>query len=431
MTDTTGADTTTRGSLLRRTPPPLPGEPGPASAWPDRESLLRAQSEALKTVMREDLSRRRAWAFVTCAAVTTLVTALIPVLIADAVTHADADTPEAASAAVGCLVLTLVAVPPLLVLRSLRARAKERSRLLRQWAAVDRGHDSSIPPGYGSQGAPHSRFAHAAVVLLLASVLAVAVLANPDEPDAMALLPGLAVAAAFAWATVRKYTDRYGWASRENVIRGRERRRYRHRELGTATDEAQRGGIHPAFLYVALCAPVTIVTAVFALLRPEQVIGLVLVGAIALVVLVIGLPWVVLKRRRERAELGRAALALAGSVPPGAVAHAVLYGLGAPMGRAAVGPGCWDGGPPRAGVLAIGAGALHLRGMDGASLDLPFSKIAGAAYIASTVSWLDPSIDLFLTSGESVEVRTARAKEIADALSDVLTPSPPPTSAPQ
>ncbi|MBW5424692.1 hypothetical protein GKQ77_24530 [Streptomyces sp. BG9H] len=416
MTNTTDAGSSSRGSLFRAAP--LPEEPGPGRAWPDRAALLRAQSEALKVLTREDLSRGRGVVFFLCSAVVTLVAVLIPVLVADALGGEGRDADSAAVTAAVCLLLAIIALPALLVLRSLRARGARRSRLLRQWAAVDRGHDSEIPGGYGSQGSPHPRFFNAAAILALAFILAVLVLANASDVDVLVMLPGLAVAACFAWATVRKYADRYAWASRENVIRGRERRRNRHRERMSPSVEVQRSGIRPVLLYLALSAPVAIVVVVFAIVRPDNVTGLVLVGLIALAVLVVGLPMVALKRRRERAQLEEAVGALTSSFSAGAVVHPVRYGLGEPTGEhGAVGAAAWDCAPPRAGALVIAADRVRLRGADGSALDLPFADLAGVAYIPNTVSWLDPTVDFLLHSGESIEVRTARAEEIAHALS--------------
>ncbi|MFF1375750.1 hypothetical protein [Streptomyces sp. NPDC058308] len=413
MTNTTHADPSPRGSLFRAAP--LPEGPGPAGAWPERAGLLGAQSEALRKLMREDLSRGRGLAFLLCAGLVTLVAVLVPVLLADA---ASSDSDDFAVSVAGCVLLVIVALPALLVLRALRARGRRRRRLLGEWAAADRGHDSEIPSGYGSQGSPHSRFFNAAAVLVVAFVLAVVVLANVSDADALVMLPGLAVGASFAWATVRKYADRYSWAARENGMRGRARRRHQHRNQMSGGVEVQRAGVRPLLLYLALCAPVTIVAVVFIIARPKNVLGLVLVGLIALAVLVVGLPMTALRRSRDRKQLVRAVSDLTASFPPGAVVHPVRYGLGEPSGQqVAGGPAAWDCGPSRAGVLAIGAGPLQLRGVDGSSLDLPLTELVGVAWIANTVSWLDPTVDLLLHSGEAVELRTAQARQIAEALS--------------
>ncbi|MFD6436144.1 hypothetical protein [Streptomyces venezuelae] len=415
MTNTSNASSSPRASLFRA--PPLPEDPGSPQAWPDRAALLRAQAESLKTLMREDLSRGRGLAFLLCSAVVTLVAVLGPVLVVDAATGETRETNDVAVSVAVCFLLALIALPAFLVLRSLRARGMRRRRLLREWAAVDRGHDSEIPSGYGSQGSPHSRFFNAAALLVLAFVLVVVVLANASDTTGLVMLPGLVVAGSFAWATVRKYADRYTWASRENVIRGRERRRRRHRGQMSGVVEVQATGVRPALLYIALCAPVIIVAVVFAIARPENVLGIVLVGLVALAVLVVGLPMVTLKRRRERDEIARAADTLANSFPPDAVVHPIRYGLGEPTGqRVTAGPATWDCDPPRAGALAVGGGMLHLRGANGDSLDIPFADLVGVACIANTVTWLDPTLDLLLHSGDSIEVRTPRAAEIAGTL---------------
>lgn len=416
MTDTTNARSSSGGSLFRSAP--LPEEPESAHSWPERAALLRAQSEALARLVREDLSRGRGFAFLVCSAGMTLAALLVPVLVADAATTAEGDGAEVAVAAVAaCLLLAIIALPALLVLRSLRARGLRRSRLLRQWAAVDRGYDSEFPSGYGSQGSPHPRFFNAAAILILAFILAVVVLATSDA-DAFLMLPGLVVAAFFAWTTVRKYADRYSWSSRERVIRGRERRRHQHRKQISGTADVVRTGVRPGLLYVALFAPIAIVAVVFAITRPKNVIGLVVVGLMALAVLVVGFPFVALKRRRERAQVSQAVSGLAVSFSPGTPIHPIRYGLGACSERhVAEAPAAWDCGPPRAGVLAIGAGALHLRGADGSAIDFTFSDLDGIAYVVAPVTWLDPTLDLLLSSGDSIEVRTADAEEIAETLS--------------
>ncbi|WP_409239300.1 hypothetical protein [Streptomyces sp. PA5.6] len=369
--------------------------------------------------MREDLSRARGLAFLLCSAVVTFVAMLAPVLVVDAATNESGDTNDVAVSVVVCLFLAVIALPALLVLRSLRVRGTQRRQLLREWAAIDRGHDSEIPSGYGSQGSPHSRFINAAALLLLVFVLVVVVLANASDTTGLVLLPGLFVAGSFAWATVRKYTDRYTWASRENVIRSRERRRQRCRGQMSGVVEAQPTGVRPALLYVALCAPVVIVALVFAIARPKNVLGIVLIGLVALAVLVIGAPMATLKRRRERDENARAANALANSFPPGAVVHPIRYGLGEPGGRhVTAGPASWDCDPPRAGALAVDGNLLHLRGVNGDALDIPFTDLMGVARVANAVTWLDPTLDLLLRSGDSIEVRTPQAAEIAGALSE-------------
>ncbi|MFF3646144.1 hypothetical protein [Streptomyces sp. NPDC002564] len=348
----------------------------------------------------------------------TLVALLAPVLVVGAATEDGGDSTDVAVSAVGAGLLAVVlALPALLVLRSSRARGLRRAELMRQWAGVDRGPESAPVTGYGTQ-TPHARFGNAAVVLALAFLLAVLALTDADDADALALVPGPVVAGCFAWATVRKYALRHSWAARENTARARERRRIQYRSRLSGAAEAQRTGLRPSLAYVALLAPVVIVAVVFVAIRPEHVLGIGVVGLLALAVAVFGIPAVALRRRRERARLAEAARALADSFPPGTAVHPVRYGLGAPSGRGDEhGAAAWDCAPPRAGALAIGGGAVHLRGADGSSLDVPFTDLAGAVRTASPVAWLDPALDLLLRSGESIEVRTAGAEEIVRALS--------------
>ncbi|MFF3710043.1 hypothetical protein [Streptomyces phaeochromogenes] len=252
-------------------------------------------------------------AFLLGAVVLTGVAALVPVVIVDAATADGNDAMDVAVAAVlACMLLAVLGVPALLVLRAWRSRGRQRSQLMREWAAVDRGHDSEFPSAYGSRGYPHSRFFSAALTLSLVLILTVAVLADLSDPSGLAMVPGLLAAGLFAWATIRKYADRYGWASREQVIRGRERRRQQHRGQLSAPVPVQVSGAHPAVLFLAFIAPLAIVVLVFAIVRPQNALGLVVVGLLALALLAVGVPKVLLRLRRERAALTEAVRPLMG-----------------------------------------------------------------------------------------------------------------------
>ncbi|MEV0604096.1 hypothetical protein AB0I82_33015 [Streptomyces sp. NPDC050315] len=147
-------------------------------------------------------------------------------MVIDAAGSGTGDSTDVAVAVVpAVLMLAVLAVPALLVLRALRKRSVQRFELMRQWAAVDRGHDAEFPLRYGTQGYPHGRFIYGAVVLVLTLILAVALLANFSDPDALGLLPLLVVAGLFAWAPVKKYAGRYSWSARERAIRTRARTR--------------------------------------------------------------------------------------------------------------------------------------------------------------------------------------------------------------
>ncbi len=403
-------------------PAPLPEPPGAVRVWQDRDALLRCQADVLGRLVREDLSRGRAWVFLVCAVVVTAVVTLVPVLVFDAATAQNSDSTDVAVTAVlACLLLAVFALPALGVLRSLRVRGVQRRELMRQWAAVDRGYDSEFPTGYGSGGYPHSRFFTAALVLALAVILAVAVLADVSDAGVLAMLPGLIVAGLFAWAVIRKYADRYAWAAREQVIRGRERRRQQLRGQLAGTSPALQSGAQPALIYLGLFAPAAIVVLVFVIARPSNVLGLGAAGLIALAVLLLGLPKVALTKRRERAVLDDAVRRLSASFGAGAVVHPIRYGLGlgeASESRISGDPSSWDQAPARAGALAVGAGSLQLRGVDGSALDLPLSDLACAALIPNTVAWLDPTVDLLLTSGKAIEVRTPKTQQVITSLSD-------------
>ncbi|MGW1216241.1 hypothetical protein ACWD5F_42080 [Streptomyces sp. NPDC002499] len=146
----------------------LPEPPGPPNTWWDRESRLRDQANALDALIREDLSRGRALAFLLCAGVVTLVAALVPVMVVDA---ADSESSEATDAAVAAVLgIAMLAV------------------------------------------------------IALTLLLAVAVLAGLSDPTVLALVPCLIVAGLFGWSTVWKYGSRYNWSQRERGIRFRAHR---------------------------------------------------------------------------------------------------------------------------------------------------------------------------------------------------------------
>jgi hypothetical protein len=384
-------------------------------------------------LIREDLSRGRGFAFLLCAGVVTLVAGLVPVMVIDAAGSKTSSTTDVAVAsALGVVMLAILAVPALLFLRALRKRSGQRFVLLRQWAAVDRGHDAEFPIRYGTEGYPHRRFFYAALVLVFAVILAVAVLAGLSDPTVLGLLPCLVVAGLFAWGTIRKYAARYGWAERERVIRARARRRELHRTQLAQAPSAHAGSpvtsvagvrVHPALLYAALFSPAIIVTLVFVVARPNDALGLAVAGLAALAIVVVGVPKVVRMRRRERAELDSAGGSLASSFTAGTVVHPVRYGLGEPDTQAAVSASsAWDVGPSRTGALAVDAGTLRLRGTDGATLDLPLPEVQGAVLVPSGVAWLSPSVDLLLRSGEAIEFRSPDARAISDALASAGVP---------
>lgn len=417
MTNTTNDRTSrSRGSLRAA---PLPEGPGEASSWGDRSSLLRAQADAVGVLVREDLSRGRAAVFLVCAVVLTAVCALVPVVLVDAATSEGTDSTDVAVAAtLACMMLTVFAVPALLGLRALKVRSGRRRQLMRQWAAVDRGYDSEFPSAYGARGYPHPRFFNAALVLTVALVLAIAVLADLSDPSVLAMLPCLVVAGLLSWSTMMKYADRYGWASREQVIRSRERRRRRHRGELTEAPVAQVSGVHPAVLYAAFIAPLAVVTLVFVVARPSNALGLAVAGVLALALLAVGLPKVLLRRRREWAALAEAVQPLTAEFGPSVTVHPIRYGLNELSGQVpATGASAWDDGPVRTGALVLDGDTLRLRGTDGAAVALPLTELLGVALIPNTVAWLDPTVDLLLRSGDAIEVRSADAQAIADELS--------------
>jgi hypothetical protein len=426
MTTNINGRSSARASLFRAAP--LPEPPGAPDSWPDRGARLRDQGQALDALVHEDLSRGRALVFLVCAGVVTLVAGLVPAMVIDAADSASGDTTDVMVASMlGLLLLGVLAVPALLVLRTLRKRSARRFELLRQWAATDRGHDSDFPTRYGAEGYPHGRFFYSALVLTLAVILAVVVLAGMSDPSVLGLLPCLIVAALFAWSTIRKYAARYGWAERERVIRARARRRELHRaQLAHAAPRAESPKtylsgmrIHPALLYAALFSPAVIVTAVFVAARPQDASGLAVAGVLALLLLVLGLPKVVRMRRSEQVELDSAASSVASAFADAAVVHPVRYGLGEPdSGFTGPVSSAWDAGPSRTGGVAVDAGALLARGTDGAALDLQLAEVQGAVLIGSGVAWLSPSVDVLLRSGEAIEFRSPHASAIIEELSD-------------
>ncbi|ATL29706.1 hypothetical protein [Streptomyces formicae] len=419
MTDTTGDRPTARRSPLRAAP--LPDPPGAAESWPDRSELLRSQEQALDTLVREDLSRARAGAFLLCALAVSCTVMFVPAGMANTLTSDTRDGVDvAASVVLSAFLLVVVTVPALLVLRKLHTRTTRRWHLLREWAAVHRGRDSLFPTAYGAQ-APHARFFNAGVALLLVVTLAGILIASATDPQAAAALPGTVVAGLFAWAPIKKYAARYGWAARERVVRARARMRHRHRDQLAGTAPISRSGIHPAApLYLATLAPTVVIGIIFVVDRPRNAAALTVLGLLAVSFLALGAPLVQLRRRRERALLAEAANALLPSFAAGTVVHPVRYGLNEqpehPRHNIAAAPSDWDDGPSRTGALAVQSGTLQLRGTDGSALEVPLADLTGVVFLPSTVAWLHPSVDLLLSSGAGIELRSPQAKDITAAL---------------
>ncbi|MFE0132021.1 hypothetical protein ACFWY6_10655 [Streptomyces sp. NPDC059037] len=423
MTDTTSDRPSTRRSPMRAAP--MPDPPGPPESWPDRPELLRAQTQALDTLVREDLSRVRAAAFFLCALAVSFTGMVVPAVMTDTLISDTSDTVDVAvSAVLFAVLLAVVTVPALLVLRAWRIRARRRWHLLREWAAVDRGHDAQFPTAYGTQ-TPHARFLNAGLVLLLLITLAAALIASSADPQAAAALPGVLVAGLFTWAPIKKYAARYSWAAREQAVRGRARIRQLRREQLAGEKPVQRSVIHPALLYLASLSPTIIVGIVYVVARPKNAAVLAALGLFALSFLVLGAPLAQLKRRRESALLAETANTLRPSFTAGTAVNPVRYGLNTLPERSDAAPSTWDAGPPRTGILAIQPGALHLRGTDGSALAIPFADLAGVVFLPPTAAWLHPSIDLLLRSGEGIELSSPFARDIAVALADSGVPAAP------
>jgi hypothetical protein len=103
--------------------------------------------------------------------------------------------------------------------------------------------------------------------------------------------------------------------------------------------------------------------------------------------------------------------------------HPVRYGLGESESQSALSvASAWDLGPSRAGALAVDAGALQVRGTDGAALDLPLAEVQGAVLTGSGVAWLPASVDVLLRSGEAIEFRSPSAEAITEALAEAGVP---------
>lgn len=411
-TDTDSGRPASRLSPFRAAP--LPAPPCAPRSWPDRSELLRAQAQTLNTLVREDLSRARAAVYLLCALALSLAVTLAPAAMADTLTSDTSDSGDVAVSAVAVIILLSVfAVPSLLVLRALSDRAAQRWRLLRAWAAVDRGHDAPFPAGYGIQ-TPHARFINALLALLLVIALAGALVASWTDPQAAAALPGVVIAGLFAWAPIKKYAVRYSWAGREQAVRGRARMRRMRRDQLAEAAPVQRSAVHPALLCIAWLSPPVIIGIVLLVARPKSAVALAVFGLLALACLAMGAPLVLLKRRRERAVLTGAADALRPSFAAGTVVHPVRYGLNElPDQSDASSSHAWDDGPPRTGALTIRSETLYLRGTDGGALEIPLAALTGVAYLPPTVAWTHPSVDLLLQSGAAIELRSPQAKDIA------------------
>lgn len=109
---TNGHAASARASLFRAAA--LPGSPGTTDSWPDRAVRLQDQAQALGMLIREDLSRGRALAFLLCAGVVTLVAGLVPAMVIDAAGSESSDTTEVVVAVVlGFVLLAILALPAL------------------------------------------------------------------------------------------------------------------------------------------------------------------------------------------------------------------------------------------------------------------------------------------------------------------------------
>ena len=176
-------------------------------------------------------------------------------------------------------------------------------------------------------------------------------------------------------------------------------------------------------LYIAFIAPLAIVVLVFAIVRPENALGLAVAALLALALLAVGIPKILLRRRQERAALAEAVRPLMGGSGIGPNVYPIRYGLNEPTRQgAATGHSAWDRGPTRMGVLELAGDTLRLCGVDGSAVQLAHTELLGVTFLANTVAWLDPSVDLLLHTGEAIEVRSAEAEVIADALASAGVP---------
>ncbi|MEV6313922.1 hypothetical protein [Streptomyces sp. NPDC051776] len=451
MTTNGGPSSTSRGaSRFQRAA--LPTGPQSADAYPDRATLLRQRKDALDALVDEDLSRARGLAFLVCQAAMVICAFVVPVVLINAITAATADaTSIATAAAFTVVVLAVFGVLPVLVLRSAHERAVQRWQLIRDWFKVDRSAPArALPPGaiaeglalahdrqqagmpasspagshefpnrYGSRGYPHSRFFNAAVLVIIAAIAIPIIVFGDDsaEPNKVGWVLSLLMAAVLAWSVIVKYRTRYRWAAAEQVIRSKERRRWQQRTQLSAgqSPSTVAQGLHPAGLYALLLSPTLVVALIYVTARPRIAGGFVVIASIALAIGFLGVPVVFVRWQGERRAMREAAERLASAFDGAPAVRPVRYGLnqdGQSLGSA----DSWDQGPSRTGAVVLTGGTLKLRGVDGSDLQLPLSDLVGAAFIPSGVAWLTGSVDLFLESGQAIEMRTPQPRNFLEEL---------------
>ncbi|WP_030613313.1 hypothetical protein [Streptomyces sclerotialus] len=120
-------------------------------------------------------------------------------------------------------------------------------------------------------------------------------------------------------------------------------------------------------------------------------------------------------RLRERRTLRAGARTAAATLPAG-THYAVNVGLnGDAADDTVTGPAAWDRGPVRAGAAALTDSALQLRGPADAALDVAPADVLGAVHTVPAPWLADGSLDVFLHTGEAIELRTPQHKLLAAA----------------
>ncbi|MHA4813666.1 hypothetical protein ACXZ65_04820 [Streptomyces aculeolatus] len=167
-------------------------------------------------------------------------------------------------------------------------------------------------------------------------------------------------------------------------------------------------------LLAVMVAPVLAAFGAAAAVAPGYVADVAVAAGIGAGVLALLLPCALLVRRRADRRLAAAAAPACAPLAGAGRALPVVHGLNTAAAYAK-GPAAWDGGPQRAGAVAVTPAALLLRGADGTALDVPLASLLGAVDQPGT--WpVQGSVDIHWRSGEAVQLRTPHRKELIAAL---------------
>ncbi|MEU7484837.1 hypothetical protein [Streptomyces sp. NPDC042319] len=205
--------------------------------------------------------------------------------------------------------------------------------------------------------------------------------------------------------------------NRTDVEAVRRRNRGIYRKQLTEPKTGQQGGVPIPLFLTVMAGPVVVLLGTASVFRPRIAANLGFVAALALGILILLSPCFLVPRRRQRRAMRAGARAAAPALPAGAAPYAVGFG---PSEDAAhdtdTEPTTWDRNPVRFGAAALTASALHLRGPNGTALDIALTDVLGAVHTVPA-PWLDDgSLDVHLHTGEAIELRAPRHKDLATDL---------------